>query len=162
MRVISRYFIKDLRYMQQIIHKTFTEFASRLSFAKSRVEKFPDGKLSSNSWVHDRRARCLHPDLGHHRPRRRRQDPARHGVLLPPRERLQGHRLSPPLSARASKRWRRRSSWWARRRQQGWGRPRSWWTRAPRSWRRRKIKYDFQLFSRAIFNFAARIIGRLI
>ena len=35
--------------MKQIIHKNFIEFASRLSFAKSWIDKFLDGNLGSNS-----------------------------------------------------------------------------------------------------------------
>ena len=47
-RIISRSFIKDLGHMKQIIYKSFVEFASRLSFAKSWIEKFLDGDISSN------------------------------------------------------------------------------------------------------------------
>jgi len=35
--------------MKQIIQKNFIEFASRLSFAKSWIENFLDGNISSNS-----------------------------------------------------------------------------------------------------------------
>lgn len=48
-RIISRSFIKNLEYMKQIIYKNFIEFASRLSFAKSWIEKFLDGNLSFES-----------------------------------------------------------------------------------------------------------------
>ena len=47
-RVISRSFIKDLEYMKLIISERFLDYSSRLSFAKSWIEKFLDGKISSN------------------------------------------------------------------------------------------------------------------
>lgn len=47
-RVVSRSFIKDLEYMKAIIYEKFLDYASRLSFAKSWIEKFLNGKIGSN------------------------------------------------------------------------------------------------------------------
>jgi putative transposase len=47
-RVISRSFIKDLEYMKSIILERFLDYSSRLSFAKSWIEKFLNRKIGSN------------------------------------------------------------------------------------------------------------------
>ena len=47
-RVISRSFIRDLEYLRRIISERFLDYSSRLSFAKSWIEKFLIGKISSN------------------------------------------------------------------------------------------------------------------
>lgn len=48
-RVISHSFIKDLEHMVRIISKNFLNFASQLSYAKSWIDKFLEGKISSIS-----------------------------------------------------------------------------------------------------------------
>jgi transposase len=45
-RVISHSFIKDLGHMKKIILENFLDSASKLSFAKSWIEKFLEGKIS--------------------------------------------------------------------------------------------------------------------
>jgi putative transposase len=47
-RVISRSFIRDLEYMKMVISERFLDYSSRLSFAKSWIEKFLNGKISLN------------------------------------------------------------------------------------------------------------------
>jgi transposase len=48
-RVISRSFISDIGAMRKIISEKFMDYASRFSFAKSWIEKFLEGKISSNN-----------------------------------------------------------------------------------------------------------------
>jgi transposase len=48
-RVISHSFVKDLRYIKKIILENSLDYASRLSFAKSWIEKFLEGSISFNS-----------------------------------------------------------------------------------------------------------------
>lgn len=48
-RVISHSFVKDLKFMKKIILENFLDYASRLSFAKSWIEKFLEGSISFNS-----------------------------------------------------------------------------------------------------------------
>jgi len=53
-RVVSRTFIRDLKYMKQIIFKTFLQSTSHLSFANRWVEKFLGTKNKLNilgSWL---------------------------------------------------------------------------------------------------------------
>jgi putative transposase len=45
-RIISRSFIKSLECMKKIILENFLIYASRLSFAKSWIERFLDGSIS--------------------------------------------------------------------------------------------------------------------
>ena len=48
-RVISRSFIKDLDNLKKVISDLFLDYATHLSFAKSWIENFLEGKVSSNS-----------------------------------------------------------------------------------------------------------------